>query len=121
MINAWGGSWAYYYLGSYAPINAWYGEHYKASNLWITMEECGESGEDVLGNTVWVLRDWGQYHPEPRRPQAERGRVVLPPISKDEDGIPQYVRARLTVLTLLFDKLEPTLSSEIYLPYFSKQ
>ena len=37
------------------------------------------------------------------------GRVVLPPILKDEDGIPQYVRARLTVLTLLFDKLEPAL------------
>ena len=87
----------------------------------LTLGEYCESGEDVLGNTVWVLRDWGQYHPEPRRPQAERGRVVLPPISKDEDGIPQYVRARLTVLTLLFDKLEPTLSSEIYLLYLSKQ
>ena len=72
------------------------------------MGEYCESGEDVLGNTVWVLRDWGQYHPEPRRPQAERGRVVLPPISKDEDGIPQYVRARLTVFTLLLTKLEPS-------------
>ena len=71
------------------------------------MGEYCESGEDVLGNTVWVLRDWGQYHPEPRRPQAERGKVVLPPISKDEDGIPQYVQARLMVLTLLSNKLEP--------------
>ena len=33
-------------------------------------------------------------------------RVVLPPISKDEDGIPQYVQARLMVLTLLFSQLE---------------
>ena len=41
----------------------------------------------------------------------------MPPISKDEDGIPQYVRARLTVLTLLFDKLEPTLLSEICICY----
>ena len=32
----------------------------------------------------------------------------MPPISKDEDGIPQYVRARLTVLTLLLKKLEPS-------------
>ena len=39
----------------------------------------------------------------------------MPPISKDEDGIPQYVRARLTVLTLLFDKLEPALLSRIYI------
>ena len=95
-------------------------------NLWVPLRvvimsdvlgEYCESSEDVLGNTVWVLRDWGQYHPEPRRPQAERGRVVLPPISKDEDGIPQYVRARLTVLTLLFDKLEPVLLSEICVCY----
>ena len=33
----------------------------------------------------------------------------MPPISKDEDGIPQYVRARLTVLTLLLAKVEPAL------------
>ena len=35
----------------------------------------------------------------------------MPPISKDEDGIPQYVRARLTVLTLLLAKVEPALLS----------
>ena len=39
-------------------------------------------------------------------PLAEQRRVVLPLILKDEDGIPQYVRARLTVLTLLLKKLE---------------
>ena len=50
------------------------------------MEEYHASGEDILGYTVWVLRDW-------------------PPISKDEDSIPQYVRARLTVLTLLLRKI----------------
>ena len=32
----------------------------------------------------------------------------MPPFLKDEDGIPQYVRARLTVLTLLSKKLEPS-------------
>ena len=41
----------------------------------------------------------------------------MPPISKDEDSIPQYVRARLTVLTLLFDKLEPALLSKICICY----
>ena len=35
----------------------------------------------------------------------------MPPISKDEDGILQYVRAKLTVLTLLLAKVEPALSS----------
>ena len=29
-------------------------------------------------------------------------------ISKDEDGIPRYVRARLTVITLLLSRLEAT-------------
>ena len=73
---------------------------YEPSRLQMAMIHYRKSGEVVSGNTVWVLRDWGQYQPDPRRPQAERGRVVLPPISKDEDGIPQYVRARLTVITL---------------------
>ena len=38
----------------------------------MVMEEYHVSGKDIWGNTVWDLRDW-------------------PPISKDEDGIPQYV------------------------------
>ena len=46
---------------------------------------------------------------------GRRGRMVLPPISKDEDGIPQYVRARLTVFTLLFNKLKPAIKSIIIL------
>ena len=41
-----------------------------------------------------------------RRPKA--GGPYWTPISKDEDGIPQYVRARLTVLTLLLSILEAT-------------
>ena len=45
----------------------------------------------------------------PRTPEAvgRTGEGGIAPISKDEDGIPQYVRARLTVLTLLLKKLEP--------------
>ena len=35
----------------------------------------------------------------------------MPPISKDKDGILQYVRAKLTVLTLLLAKVEPALLS----------
>ena len=38
-------------------------------------------------------------------PQA-RG-LYWTPISKNEDGIPQYVRARRTVFTLLLIQLEP--------------
>ena len=34
------------------------------------------------------------------------GEGGIAPISKDEDGIPQYVRARLTVFTLLLSQLE---------------
>ena len=74
---------------------------------YMVLLQCRESGEDALANAVWVLRDWGQYQPEPRR-RSRRGRVVLPPISKDEDSIGQCVRARLTVLTLLLCKLEAT-------------
>ena len=74
------------------------------------MIEYRESGEDVSGNTVWALRDWGNTprSPEPK-PTGEGG---IASISKDEDGIPRYIRARLTVLTLLLSRLEPTKSSK---------
>ena len=69
------------------------------------------------GDTVFVLRDWGQYHPPPSaeklgcntdlRPSAvglycpifqpPGIGMVLPPISQDSDGIPRYVLARLTI------------------------
>ena len=73
---------------------------------------------DISGNTVFVLQDWGQYHPPPSasklgcntdlRPTAVGpyctpilrppvSGMVLPPISQDSDGIPRYVLARLTV------------------------
>ena len=75
------------------------------------------------GGIPWVWRGRiGEYRLSPERlgaipsqsPEAvgRRRRVVLPPISKDEDGIPQYVRARLTVLTLLLKKLEPSSHSD---------
>ena len=68
------------------------------------MIEYRESGEDVSGNTVWVLRDWGNTTRSPEaKPTGEGG---IAPISKDEDGIPRYIRARLAALTLLFIKLE---------------
>ena len=35
-----------------------------------------------------------------------------------EDGIPQYVRARLTVFTLLFSQLKPT--NKYFCPNFSQ-
>ena len=69
-------------------------------------------------NTVFVLRDWGQYHPPLSAAnwgtirtsgllpsvhipnlQPPGFRMVLPPISQDSDGIPQYVLARLTVFS----------------------
>ena len=40
-----------------------------------------------------------------RRPKA--GGPYWTSISKNEDGIPQYVRARCTVFTLLLIQLEP--------------
>ena len=44
-----------------------------------------------------------------RSPEAKpTGEGGIAPISKDEDGIGQCVRARLTVLTLLLCKLEAT-------------
>ena len=70
------------------------------------MIEYRESGEDVSGNTVWVLRDWGNTTRSPEaKPTGEGG---IASISKDEDGIPRYVRARLTVYTLLLIRLEAT-------------
>ena len=70
------------------------------------MIEYRESGEDVSGNTVWVLRDWGNTtRPPEAKPTGEGG---IASISKDEDGIPRYVRARLTVYTLLSIRLEAT-------------
>ena len=65
-----------------------------------------------LARTYWGIpsESWeigGQYHPDPRRPQADGGRWYWPPISKDEDGIPQYVRARCMAFTLLLCKLKP--------------
>ena len=65
-----------------------------------------------LARTYWGIpsESWeigGQYHPDPRRPQADGGRWYWPPISKDEDGIPQYVRARCMAFTLLLSKLKP--------------
>ena len=66
--------------------------------------EYRESGEDVSGNTVWVLRDWGNTTRSPEaKPTGEGG---IASISKDEDGIPRYVRARLTVIKLLLSRLE---------------
>ena len=47
------------------------------------------------GNTIPI--------PGGRRPTGEGG---IDPISKDEDGIIQYVRARLMVMTLLLTRLE---------------
>ncbi len=48
-----------------------------------------------------------QYHPIPGGHRAtEEGGITS--ILKDEDGIPQYTRARLTVFTLLLIRLEPT-------------
>ena len=72
----------------------------------LVLIEYRESGEDVSGNTVWVLRDWGNTAQSPEaKPTGEGG---ITSISKDEDGIPRYVQARLTVITLLLSRLEAT-------------
>ena len=69
------------------------------------MLQCRESGEDALANAVWVLRDGAIPSRSPEaKPTGEGG---IAPISKDEDGIGQCVRARLMALTLLLGKLEP--------------
>ena len=66
------------------------------------------------GVILWVWRGRiGEYHLKSeklwfnmdRRPKA--GGPYWNAISKTEDGIPRYVRARLTVFTLLLSQLEP--------------
>ena len=85
-------------------VNTVLAGHTKPNVLYITMLQCRESGEDALANAIWVLRDWGNTTRSPEgKPTGEGG---IASISKDEDGIGQCVRARLTVLTLLLSRLE---------------
>ena len=90
----------------------------KNSNMDVDCESCKKSFWKEWRNTMHLARTYwgipsesweigGQYHPDPRRPQADGGRWYWPPISKDEDGIPQYVRARCMAFTLLLCKLKP--------------
>ena len=86
-----------------------------------------ESGSDVLGNTVFVLRDWGQYHPPPSasklgcntdlrppavgpyctpilRPPAIG--MVLPPISRTQTVFPNTSSpdSRYSINTILLER-----------------
>ena len=67
------------------------------------MGQCRESGEDASANADRNPEKLGSNMD--RRPQAGGPYWTL--ISKDEVCIPRCVRARLTVLTLLFSKLKP--------------
>ena len=89
------------------PVNTWRVDYYRLMIKLITMEEYYASGEDILGNTIWVLRDLGSIPSWSPEATGRRGRWYWPPISKDEDGITQYVRARCMAFTLLLSKLKP--------------
>ena len=81
-------------------------------------------------STAAIPRVWrgsiGEYHLKSeklgfnmaRGPQA-RG-LYWTPISKTEDGIPRYVRARLAALTLLFIQLEAKSFNHTLLAKFDK-
>ena len=73
----------------------------------VGLEVYHASGKDILGNTVWVLRDWKPIPSWSLEAAGRWGKVVLAPISKDKDGIPQYVQARCMAFTLLLCKLKP--------------
>ena len=62
------------------------------------MREYVDSGEDVSVNTVRCPEKLG--YNTTRRPKA--GGWYCTPISKDEDRIHRYVRARVNVFTLLY-------------------
>ena len=91
-----------------------------ASNLDDYFKNGGLSGSNLPNNNVNAMSLARTHWPMPseswemgaipsRSPEAKpTGEGGIAPISKDEDGIGQCVRARLTVLTLLLCKLEAT-------------
>ena len=66
----------------------------------LQMRECVDSGEDASVNAVRFPEKLGCNIT--RRPKA--GGWYCTPISKDEDRIHRYARARVNVITLLYGK-----------------
>ena len=86
-----------------------------------------QNGRQKWSNTVSLARTYRGISSEvweigvinmDRRPKA--GGSYWTPISKTEDGIPRYVRARLAALTLLFIQLEAKSFNHTLLAKFDK-
>ena len=73
------------------------------TRFWTILGQCRESGEDASANADRNPEKLGSNMD--RRPQA--GGPYWTPISKNEDGILRYIRARIMVFTLLSIQSEP--------------